>query len=289
MVHVSEHSGIDFLAEVTTLLQRARSEHPTKGVWEAADVQWWWRSPRSTDDQPKPFWYDDHGPMAAAVVTQWSAGPGLDLIVLPSVAEALISTVFDRGLRLESGSEAVEMLVDDDDELLVGLLGDAGFVKGDGDTTGWVDADAVPEVSGLADGYTLHTRASRPEGDHHYITRSGPDVESRLRQTSLYRPDLDLFVVDDGGEVAAYGLFWHDPVTGVGLVEPMRTEDVHQSRGLARHILTAGMNALVRAGSERVKISWDPSNSPAAQLYLSAGFAPTMTCSAWSSENGGSG
>lgn len=35
---------------------------------------------------------------------------------------------------------------------------------------------------------------------------------------------LDLAVYDGDGAVTAYGLFWADPHTGVGLVEPMRTE-----------------------------------------------------------------
>ena len=40
---------------------------------------------------------------------------------------------------------------------------------------------------------------------HHMINlkRNHPDVESRLRQTSLYRPDLDLVVHDRRDEVAA--------------------------------------------------------------------------------------
>ena len=42
--------------------------------------------------------------------------------------------------------------------------------------------------------------------------------------------DLDLAVYAPNGDIAAYGLFWADPVTGVGLVEPMRTEDAYQGR-----------------------------------------------------------
>ena len=36
------------------------------------------------------------------------------------------------------------------------------------------------------------------------------------------------------GEVAGYALFWFDPVTQVGLVQPMRVEEAYQRRGLAR-------------------------------------------------------
>ena len=40
-----------YLAAVTELLQRIRGAHPTKGLFEAADLQWWWRAPRSTDHE----------------------------------------------------------------------------------------------------------------------------------------------------------------------------------------------------------------------------------------------
>jgi predicted N-acetyltransferase YhbS len=104
--------------------------------------------------------------------------------------------------------------------------------------------------------------------------RNHPDVEARLRETSLYRPDLDLVVHGANGDVAAYGLFWYDPVTATGLVEPMRTEDEHQRRGLARHVLTAGVDRLATVGARRVKICFEPGNPASSHLYLSAGFVP---------------
>ena len=48
---------------------------------------------------------------------------------------------------------------------------------------------------------------------HHLIERNGNAVERRLRQTTLYRPDLDLVVLDRKDHVVGYGLFWFDPVT----------------------------------------------------------------------------
>lgn len=282
MFKIGEHKGTSYLAEVTALLQRARREHPTKGLWEAADRQWWWRTPRNTDDEPQLFWYDEHGPIAAAVTNGWSSSTWLDLITLPSTRASLIGEMFDRAQGLISGIESLEMPADDDDEALIGLLTDAGLCQEPMDVTAWMNASSVPNVSSLADGYTLHSRASNSSTDNHLAKRNGPGVENRLRQTSLYRPDLDVFVVDHQNEVVAYGLFWHDPTTGVGLVEPLRTEESHQGKGLARHVLTTGLNRLVAAGSDRVKISYDPDNSPAVALYLSVGFVPTTTCSLWS-------
>jgi RimJ/RimL family protein N-acetyltransferase len=69
-------------------------------------------------------------------------------------------------------------------------------------------------------------------------------------------------------------LFWYDPETATGLVEPLRTEDDHQRRGLARHILTTGIDLLAEAGAKRVKICYEPDNPASERLYLSAGFEP---------------
>jgi GNAT superfamily N-acetyltransferase len=49
-------------------------------------------------------------------------------------------------------------------------------------------------------------------------------------------------------------LFWFDPVTLVGLVEPMRVEDEYQRRGLARVLVTNGLDRLARNGAHRLKV-----------------------------------
>jgi len=79
-------------------------------------------------------------------------------------------------------------------------------------------------------------------------------------------------VLDKNDESAAYGMGWFDPELTIGLMEPMRTHDDHQRRGLARHILTAGVNRLFDAGSERVKICFEIENAPASHLYQDVGF-----------------
>ena len=67
-------------------------------------------------------------------------------------------------------------------------------------------------------------------------------------------------------------MFWADTVTGIGLVEPMRTEDQHQGRGLGRVVLTAGLAALADRGCTTLKISYELDNEPARRLYLGVGF-----------------
>jgi predicted N-acetyltransferase YhbS len=131
-----------------------------------------------------------------------------------------------------------------------------------------------PAVAALPSGFRLATRAGESQRPHHMIGRNGAAVAERLQQCSLYRPDLDLVVYDVDDEVAAYGLFWADPVTRVGLVEPMRTEDRHQGRGLGRGVLTAGLERLAASGCTRLKVSYRVGNEASKRLYLGTGFSP---------------
>jgi len=266
---------------VTTLLQRARSAHPTAGLYEAADLQWWWRTPRSTDNLPQLFWFDDDGrPVAAVIATDWGDHVALDPMVMPDARLDWTAHVIEYGLAhaTRSGLEPLSLEADSADDLLRGVLVDHGFTVDEGGLVEtWLAASSRPEISPLHAGYRLSHRAGTTNRPHHMVPRSGPDVEARLRQTSLYRPDLDLVIYDDDDSVAAYGLFWYDPETETGLVEPMRTEDAHQRRGLARHVLTTGLDLLSRAGAQRIKICYEPDNPASKHLYLSAGFEIVRT------------
>jgi predicted N-acetyltransferase YhbS len=105
------------------------------------------------------------------------------------------------------------------------------------------------------------------------IARNGELVEPRLRQCSLYDPTLDLAVEDAAGRVAGYALFWFDHTTLVGLLEPMRVEDEYQRRGLARMLLTNGLDRLARKGARRLKVGFETDATRI--LYLGVGFVQT--------------
>lgn len=279
--------GIEYVEAATELLRRVRRAHPTAGLLEAADLQWWWRTPRPTDELGQLFWIDDVGrPTAAVIATDWGDGVVLDPIVLPDATPDWAAHVIERGLAHadESGIGAVGVVIDEADDVMREVLLGHGFAieeegaasasVGQSVVPAWLAADARPEVSPLHAGYRSSSRVETMSRPHHMIRRSGPAVETRLRQTSLYRPDLDIVALDERGDVAAYGLFWFDPETATGLVEPMRTEDDHQRRGLARHVLTLGIDLLAAAGAERIKLCFEPGNPAARDLYLGVGFEP---------------
>ena len=274
-------AGLEYLQLATALLQRDRLAHPTAGVWEAADLQWWWRRDQHAHPAAATFWFRDDAPVAALVFTNWEKFVGCDVIGMDAEGAA---TAWSRaGADAERyAGRTVETAVGEDDPISQESAKRAGFEPTDElAVPNWMDAEERPPVSPLPEGFEVRDREADPSRPHHMIGRSGEHVAERLAETSLYRPDLDLFVVAPDGEVAAYALFWADPVTGVGLVEPMRTEDAYQNRGLARHLLTAGLHRLARAGSTRLKISFMESNSVAKHVYLSAGFQPDDADRTW--------
>lgn len=280
-------AGLDALSEATTLLQRVRTVHPTAGLYQAAELQWWWRDPRPTDDLLQIFWCDDHGePVATVLATDWGDGGSLvygevtlAVIVLPDATPEWTTHVVERGLAhvADAGIGAVELEVARTDHVVRSALAGHGFVRtGDGVIEAWLAVIDRPEVSRLAPGYRLRTRVETADRPHHFAVRDDAFDEDRLRQMSLYDPGLDLVVLDPDDGVAAYGLFWFDPVTATGVVEPMRTMDDHQRRGLARHVLTAGVDRLAAAGATRISIGWEPGNPASDHLYRSVGFEPVV-------------
>jgi GNAT superfamily N-acetyltransferase len=282
-IHEVRASGLEYLALATELLQRARLADAEAGLWEAADLQWWWRTPRRSDAIDHLFWIDDEGPVAGVVLTDWGRAWGCDPVVVPRVSTVALPTVWAGAAETIDTLEleAVEVLVRDDDSELLGLLTEAGFVA-DGDRSGitWMNALDRPEVATLPEGFVLVDRAQETTRPHPMRRRSGEEAEARLRQCSLYNAALDLAVEAPDGDTAGYALFWFDPVTEVGLVEPMRVEDAYQRRGLARAMLTAGLDRLAKRGARRMKVGY--ATDVARGLYVGTGFRVTSTSTSYS-------
>ncbi len=264
-------TGKGYLALACDLLHRVRLADPNASVWEAADLQWWWRRPRLTDAVPQQFWVDEAGlPMAAVLLTEWSTHWGLDVAAVPGCEPSVVDTLWDAAQAVldEHRVTAVESLVRTDDPTMTARLVGRGFVPGAASGEAWLASTDRLAPGDLPPGYRLVDRASHPSGPHPMAVRNGEHVEQRLRGCSLYEPGLDLFALDD--QDRGYALFWNDPVTGVGLVEPVRVEDEHSGRGLGRALVTAGVDRLARHGARRVKIGFETER--ARRLYLGLGF-----------------
>ena len=271
-------TGLGYLALVTSLLQRIVVTDPLAVVWEAADLQWWWRIDQHPEPSRQTFWLDGaREPAAAVIFTDWKGELAVDVMwasehhgqamseVWPIVVETITAMDNPIDTTLVDGSP------------LIAAFERLGFVPtNEVGVTTTMPATSRPPVSPLPSGFEMRDRTT-VGAPHHMIGRSDPDVAERLAKCSLYQPELDLAVYTSDGEVVAYGLCWSDPVTGVGMVEPMRTEDAYQGRGMARHVLTSGLDRLAAAGCETLMITYLENNPVSQHLYLSTGFQPQKT------------
>jgi len=220
--------------------------------------------------------------VAAALLTEWAHGWGLDPIVVHGTDTGLLTLAVENGReRAEAmGIIRLETLVRDDDEELRSILSSRDFSPSDdrGGVT-WMPAANRPAVPPLPSGFELTDRTGEPDAPHPMVRRSGGEVAARLAELSLYDAELDLAVRHESGAIAGYALFWFDPVTRVGLVEPMRVEDAWQRRGLARALLLHGLERLAQRGASRFKVGY--STDPAKALYTGVGFEIDVTNTAW--------
>jgi len=228
---------------------------------------------------------DAREPVAAVILTEWGRVWGCDPMTIGSTPAVSPAAIWARALELVDSLRlvAVETLVRDDDVEWQRLVAGSGFAMvGDTSGTCWMDAEERPAVAPFPSGLTLSDRTRQGWLPHPLRTRNGSAVQARLRQCSLYDPSLDLAIRAEHGEVAGYALFWFDPVTRVGLVEPMRVEDAYQRRGLARAMPTEGLARLVRRGARRLKVGYGTDIARA--LYVGAGFQVTSSCRTYRTE-----
>lgn len=281
MLSVESPVGVRYLEVVTTLLQRRQLADPGGETWEAADLQWWWTRHRHDDPADARVWHDAGEPLAAAVITRWKPDrTGCDVLAATDFQPAW-TWAAQRCAQLDAAR--VEMAVWEDDRAAGDAARQAGFTPSkDSYAVSWLDPAArIAPNRAMPDGYRLVSRAEYPARPHPMIERNGPQIEDGLRQCSLYDPSLDLAVLAPDDSVAGYALFWPDLVTGVGLVEPMRVADAHAGRGLAAHLLDAGLGGLAARGCTRLKVSADPDNSRAVRLYAGAGFVTSRVDRTW--------
>ncbi|KUG56214.1 hypothetical protein AVL62_16120 [Serinicoccus chungangensis] len=251
--------GLEAQRLTTRLLQRVRRRDPFAGVWEAADTQWWWQQPRPSDEIEHYFWADDEGPVAGFKLTSWSDNKPwqIDPMVVPGVGGVGLEDVWQRALTLatDHSPQGIDIPVRDGDQDLETIVQRDGFVPHEHDGTAWLAAVDRPVLRPTPRGFVIVDRSQRVGEEHPMRARNGDLVAQRVDECSLYDPQLDLRVETEGGQVAGYALFWFDHVTKVGLVEPVRTEDEFQRRGLADAMLREGIHRLIERGAERVKIS----------------------------------
>ena len=76
-----------------------------------------------------------------------------------------------------------------------------------------------------------------------------------VQRVPLYRRDLDIVVVADDGELAAFCTVWFDDVTRTAVFEPVGTHPNHQKRGLGKAVMSEGLRRAERLGATLATVS----------------------------------
>ena len=122
-------------------------------MWEAADVQWWWRRPRATDGLALPVWFDEVGPVAAAGLTAFDDTWQADVFAVPSNVDE--KQVWAATLEAAAGQQraALRVLVRQEDTLLANLAVQSGFAMTEElSGTAWLEAGQRPPVAARSTG-----------------------------------------------------------------------------------------------------------------------------------------
>lgn len=78
-----------------------------------------------------------------------------------------------------------------------------------------------------------------------------------MRKQPDYRTDLDLFVMNPEGEVAAFANIWFDSVNDIAILEPVGTISTERKKGLGKAVIYHGMNLVASLGATHLYVGSD--------------------------------
>jgi mycothiol synthase len=224
---------------------------------DGADVAWTWH------DGDEVEWH------------VWTGDAARDAEVLRSMLETVVH---------EAGVRPVGIFAAEDDPATIAALADFGFAPADRRLSQflWRPADGRPSLPEppLPAGYRIRPLAgpdevpARVEVHRAAFPPSRLNVAKYARLLSLphYRFEDDLVVEAPDGSLAAFAMAWWDPEARAGEFEPVGTHPDHQRRGIARTLLTWGLDRYAQCGARVVQVYSDAANPASEALYEAIGF-----------------
>lgn len=279
---IQKYCGLAYIDKVTELMLSIRAKDKYAGLYEAADLQWWWSLDRfnNIDDPDRLlFWLDDEEkPLAVLVLYEGKNRWDHEFMYLPDINNIAKKRICWNVLEIINSfktSKPIYTVVHEHDREWRSMLESNGWHYANQDMVQMEQKSTyIPEVPSLPEGMYFHDETQRNSKLYqHHLCKRGPEaIAERLKQCSLYRPDLDLAIKTNDALVAAYCVCWVDQQNNIGIFEPVRTEDKFQKRGLGSALLMEGIRRMNRLGATSIKISHEFENAAAKALYTKVGF-----------------
>lgn len=96
-----------------------------------------------------------------------------------------------------------------------------------------------------------------------------------IKNAPDYSPELDLFIINELGEVVSFCVIWWEKANKVAILEPVGTHKDYRRRGLGKAVLYEGFNRLKGLGAVKVYVGSDQ------PFYRQIGFEPEFTTHSW--------
>ncbi len=138
-------------------------------------------------------------------------------------------------------------------------------------------------VSVLPDGFSIRAVAGEHEADAVQAAHASafgrawqPGEYLQVMRSASFQSARELVVVAPDGRLAAFLVYWIDPISKSGLFEPVGCHPEFQRRGLTRALLYEGLRRMAAQGMTMALVVHEaPDDNPASTaLYRSVGFTP---------------
>ncbi len=243
------------------------------------------------------LWRDEDGRIVAMAHEEEQRGDVFFEFDRPDrVGERLLGEMFAFAERAcvkeRNGGTGFGLRIPQSDRLTAALAAERGYRKGDYSEPLSVrpipypsrDAESgeVPGDLRLIDGAAVapdrkavaHARAFGYADKPEQITASVSAFEN-LAEAPSYRKGLDLALENGDGEIVSFVGLWLDPVSRLGVLEPVGTVPEYRKRGLARLLIAEGERRLERLGAERLFVGSDQ------EFYKAVGFRVIARQDVW--------
>jgi len=95
-------------------------------------------------------------------------------------------------------------------------------------------------------------------------------VYKRLQEAPNYLKELDILIIDENDEIAAFCGVWYYPEDGFGVFEPVGTHPKHQRKGLGKAVVQEGLRQLKNRGASKAYVNAYAEHR--SKFYASVGF-----------------
>ena len=165
-------------------------------------------------------------------------------------------------------------------KLLNSILEEQGYTKTENFRFfGICDLSKIPKSTSLPEGISIritHKKDIARRVELFGIPTGGIEITTeryeKLMNSPSYGNAIDLVVERSNEEIIAYCTIWDDPISKIGILEPVACVEEHRRKGIMKSTLLYGMNLLKNRGTKYMYVGTGGKNISSQKLYKSVGF-----------------